>query len=109
MEEVRLVVVVLEDVVVVVVLDFLVLIMVMVVLLMVMVLVLVLAMVLVSSPKEEGRWPAVAIACCIAAACNKKYFTFFSNKSLNSSGGRIFRLHICVICVFVYISILLSS
>ena len=79
MEEVRLVVVVLEDVVVVVVLDFLVLIMVMVVLLMVMVLVLVLAMVLVSSPKEEGRWPAVAIACCIAAACNKKYFTFFSN------------------------------
>ena len=91
MEEVRLVVVVLEDVVVVVVLDFLVLNMVMVVLLMVMVLVLVLVMVLVrmlvlamvialvSSPKEEGRWPAVAIACCIAAACNKKYFTFFSN------------------------------
>ena len=23
-------------------------------------------------PREEGRWPAVAIACCMAAACNRE-------------------------------------
>ena len=75
MEEVRLVVVM--DVVVV--LDIMVLRVVMVVMVLVLglVMMLVLWLVMVSSPKEEGRWPAVAIACCIAAACNKKIFNFF--------------------------------
>ena len=57
---------------VVVVLDIMVLRVVMVVMVLVLVMMLVLWLVMVSSPKEEGRWPAVAIACCIAAACNKK-------------------------------------
>ena len=82
----------------------------MLVLAMVMVLVMVLVLAMVSSPKEEGRWPAVAIACCIAAACNKKIFNFFPtfHKLLNSSKC-IFRLHIYIACVFVCIPILLSA
>ena len=100
MEEVRLVVVM--DVVVV--LDIMVLRVVMVVMVLVLVMMLVLWLVMVSSPKEEGRWPAVAIACCIAAACNKK------NMKLWNSPGRIFRLlHIKVgACVFDCIPFLLS-
>ena len=101
---------VVDNVDVAVVLDFMDMVLKMVLVVLVLVVVMLLLLAMVGSPKEEGRWPAVAIACCIAAACNKKIFNFFPTfHKLSNNSKCIFRLHIYIACVFVCIPILLSA